>query len=140
MYRTSEQLRLADGRVVERPELLLPLLPDDSEAAHAARRSESKENTADWLSAGGIALLVAGASVAVAPFLVARDDENETVPLEPIYIGAGVFVLSIPVFLVAGAQRRQGDDAKARAFELYEPALRRRLNLCEKDGATTPCP
>lgn len=70
VLRTSEALQLAGGQRVEQPEDLLPVLPENSDAAQAARRSRSHEKTAWWLTAGGVVLLAAGAAVALSPFVV----------------------------------------------------------------------
>ncbi len=138
VLRTSDKLQLASGTQVYQPEDLLPVVPRDSPAAGAAERSEAADTRATWLTAGGVALLVAGAAVAAIPFVTARD-KNERVDIEPIYIGTGLVVLSVPVFLFGGAERRRAERERATAFEGYEPALRRRLDLCPSGPGVVPC-
>ena len=137
VLRTSDTLVLAGGPRVSQAEDLLPVLPKDSDTARVAERSGSRRSTASWLTAGGFALLAAGAIVAVSPFVVA--DQGSTINLEPIYIGTGLVVLSLPVFLFSGAERRAAEDDRASVFESYEPALRQRLDLCENGGGPRPC-
>ena len=102
-----------------------------------AQRASASTTTATILDVAGVVLLVAGAVTLATPFLATSGDED--VSLTPIYIGTGVAVLSLPVFLMSGAQRRASKDAKANTFEAYEPALRRRLDLCEEGATVAPC-
>jgi hypothetical protein len=138
VLRTSDKLQLAGGAQVYHAEDLRPVLPANSRAAREAEKVSSRTTTAGILDVAGIVLLVAGTAVAISPFLITSGDEN--VDTKPIYIGTGVAVLSIPVFLFSGAQRRDARDAKANVFESYETALRQRLDLCPIGGEVGPCP
>jgi len=138
VLRTSEELQLAGGPRVARADDLLPVLPAGSEAARKAESSSSRRTKADLLTAGGVLLMIAGAAVAVSPFVLADDDED--LSLRPVYLGTGLVVLSLPVFLWSGAERRQAADDRADVFERYEPELRRRLHLCEGPQGVAPCP
>ena len=138
VLRTSDKLQLAGGAQVYHAEDLRPVLPANSRAAREADKVSSRTTTAGILDIAGVVLLVAGTVVAITPFLTTSGDEN--VDTKPIYIGTGVAVLSIPVFLSSGAQRRDARDAKANVFESYESALLQRLDLCPVGGEVGPCP
>ncbi len=138
VVRTSERLQLGSGTQVYYPEDLLPVVPRESTTAVAADRASAARSRAAWLTVGGIALVVAGAAVVAAPFVTS--DSNESVSTEPIYFGTGLVVLSLPVFLFGGAERRRAEQERATAFEGYEPALRQRLDLCPSGARVVPCP
>lgn len=138
VLRTSDELTLANGTHVYYPEDLRPVLPANSFAAREAERATSRTTTAGILDVAGVVLLVAGATIAITPFFATREDDS--VSTQPIYIGTGLAVLSIPVFLLSSSQRRQARDAKANVFEAYEAALRQRLGLCPVGGEVGPCP
>ncbi len=137
VLRTTEELQLAGGPRVSRAEDLLPVLPRDSEAARAAESSGSRNSVAGWLTAGGFALLAAGVIVGVSPFV--STEKGESIDLKPVYLGTGLVVLSLPVFLFSGAERRRAEDERATVFESYEPELRRRLDLCSRATALEAC-
>ena len=138
VLRTSDKLQLAGGAQVYHAEDLLPVLPAYSRAAVEADKIPKRTTAAGILDVAGIVLLVAGTAIAISPFLFTSGDES--VDTKPIYIGTGVAVLSIPVFLFSGSQRREARDAKANVFGSYEAALRERLDLCPIGGEVGACP
>jgi hypothetical protein len=138
VLRTSDRLQLAGGAEVYYAEDLKPVLPANSRAYREADRESSHTTTAGILDVAGVVLLAVGTAVAISPFLTTSGDDS--VDTKPIYIGTGVAVLSIPVFLFSGAQRRDARDAKANVFESYESALRQRLALCPVGGEVGACP
>lgn len=138
VLRTSDKLQLAGGAQVYHAEDLRPVLPAHSRAAREADKIATRTTTAGIMDIAGIVLLVAGTAIAISPFLTTSGDD--TVDTKPIYIGTGVAVLSIPVFLFAGAERRDASDAKANVFESYEAALRQRLDLCPIGTEVGACP
>jgi hypothetical protein len=54
-------------------------------------------------------------------------------------LGTGLAVLSLPLFLINITERKASDEAKATAFEHYEPGLRQKLGICDGPAKPIPC-
>jgi hypothetical protein len=136
--RTPTVLPLANGARIFHTADLLPLVPRTSAAAQAAERAEAREGTADALSAIRWGLIIAGAGVALLPVTTPRES-GEAMDTSPLYAGLGMMGLSLAFTFWEVSERRAANAAKARTFELYAPALRERLNICEQGDVTVPC-
>ncbi len=137
VLRTSSSLKLGNGVEVKRADDLAQVVPSNSDAGKAAREVDRRETIADWLVAGGVALAASGVVIAVSPFIVPSDDQS--IDTTPVYLGTGLAVLSLPLFLLNITQRQAATEAKATAFERYEPALRERLGICDSPQKPVPC-
>ncbi len=135
---TSSVLPLANGARIFHAADLLPLVPRTSAAAQAAQRAEAREGTSDALSAIRWGLIIAGAGVALLPVTTPRES-GEAMDLSPLYVGLGMMGLSLAFTFWEIGERHAANREKARTFELYEPALRERLNLCGDANAAVPC-
>jgi hypothetical protein len=137
-FRQTDYLQLADGTRVYQSEDLLQVVPEESPSATAAREADSKDSTADTLQVVAWGLIVVGGVVSLVP-LATPPKEGEKMNLTPLYIGVGMIMLSLPFFFWGGAERSAAQDEKATAIEMYEPALRDRLDLCAEGERLGPC-
>ena len=135
--RTTDAIELGSGAKVHYARDLRPVLDEQSTAAREADLEASRSTAADVLTAAGAVLLVVGTAVAVSPFVTT--DKGEALPTQPIFVGTGLAVLSIPAFLFASERRRSAADARSNAFETYELGLKRRLDLCGYEPNVAPC-
>jgi hypothetical protein len=131
-------LPLANGARVYHAVDLLPLVPRTSDAAHSAERAEAREGTADALSAIRWGLIIAGAGVALLPVTTPRES-GEAMDMSPLYVGLGMMGLSLAFTFWEVGERRAANREKTLTFQLYEPALRERLNLCTQGSTAVPC-
>lgn len=134
--RTTDYLQLADGRRVYHAEDILSVVPSDSAAATAALESESYASSASTFKTVYWVLFTVGGLVMITPLLSAGDGD---VSMTPVLVGGGVMLAGIPFIFMAKSKRNSANDAKATAFETYEPGLRKTLNLCAKDGKVFDC-
>ena len=134
--RTTDYLQLADGRRVYHAGDILSVVPPDSPSARAALESQSRASTASTLTTISWILITVGGVIMIAPLL----DSDTNFDTTPFLIGGGVMLAGLPLIFVASSQRAHANDEKATAFETYEPALRKKLNLCAtKDRQIVDC-
>lgn len=134
--RTTDYLQLADGRRVYHAEDILNVVPADSPSARAARESDSRASTASTYTTISWILITVGGVIMIAPLL----DSDTNFDTTPFLIGGGVMLAGLPFIFMASSQRAQANDEKATAFETYEPALRKKMNLCAtKDRQIIDC-
>jgi hypothetical protein len=139
--REVDYLQIADGRRVYHAEDILPVVAEDSPAATAAKRSSSKRQLGDALYWGGVAALTAGAVLFLTPLFL-EDDEQTGEPSfnPPLALSGGLMLGGGALIIIAKLPSRSGHDEAQTAFETYEPALRKKLNLCVIEGVLVACP
>jgi hypothetical protein len=130
----TDYLQLADGRRVYYAEDILPVVPDDSPAALAANDSSSNRHLSNLLYAGGVAAIVAGAALMVAPFVTHDPASQEPFNWTPALVGLGISIGGgVGLLSASSIVDNNSQDQAASAFETYEPAVRKKLALC-RDG------
>jgi hypothetical protein len=134
---STDYLQLANGTRVYYPEDLLPVVAEGSPSAKAAQASESKRETAGYLTMGSIASVVAGTVIAILPFTQASGGHiNGT----PILLGLGVALVGGLGFgIAAHFVGESSQDEAATAYETYDRGLLDRLNLCARENTITDC-
>ncbi len=137
-YRQTDYLQLASGQRVYHAEDLLPVIPEQSVSAAAAREAESSLSTANTLQWVAVGLMVVGGMVMVASVTSAPTDDGPN--MTPVYVGGGIMMAGLPVFFWGSAERSSAQDEKATAFETYDSSLRDQMGLCADGKEVSPCP
>jgi hypothetical protein len=146
--RTTDYLQLKGGERVYHPEDLLTVVKEDSAAAAAAERSAESTDTANTLQGWGWGVTLVGIGIMGSSLLFIEDGTPDEYGVStPDYSGmwtamtiGGVVTLGgVIINLVGGSHRRQANDEKATAFELYNQALAQRLDICADGNALVPC-
>lgn len=122
---------LGNEQTVEHVEDLLPLVPPDSDMARDARKSVVFHRLSTGLIVLGVAATIATG------VLVGLSIKDEDPRAEAIAVGGGA-VSGLLIGTGIGARIHSGHRA-SRAFSAYDHALRRRLDLCDTNGALATC-
>jgi len=137
----TDYLQLANGKRVYHAEDLLPLVPETSPTAVAAREAASKQATANTLIGVGITANVVGAGVMVGGIFSGMGEGNSLGSAMPYIITGGVIVIAGSVMnLVSGSYRRSANDESTTAFTTYDASLRQRLGICLLNDQIIACP
>jgi hypothetical protein len=134
---STDYMQLANGTRVYYPEDVLPVVAEDSPPAKAAEASQSKRETAHYLTLGAVAAVAAGIVLAVLPIATAKDGNVEGTPIL-IGLGVGLFGgagLGIAAHFVGNSAQ----DEAATTYETYDTGLLQKLNLCAKDNGLADC-
>ncbi len=139
--REVDYLQVADGRRVYYAEDILPVVPEGSPAAIAAKRSSSKRQLADGLYWGGIAALTAGAALFLTPLFLEEDEQTGEPAFDPpLALSGGLMLAGGGLIIASKLPSRSSHDEAQTAFETYEPALRKKLDLCVIERTLVSCP
>lgn len=130
--REVDYLQLASGQRVYYPEDLLAVVDKDSPAGQAAERSHSARSTTYTLRGVGVGGIVVGAGIMILPLMQDREP-GESINMTPMWIGGGIMLAGGLMQMIAGAYSKTANDEASTSFELYDEALRQRLDL--SDGA-----
>ncbi len=140
--RTTDYLQLNGGERVYHPEDILPVVKEDSAAAAAAERSAEATSTANTVQGWGWALTGVGPAVMLSSVFFIEDAETSpdfSGMWTVMAIGGVITIGGLITGLIGGSYRRQANDDKATAFELYNKALAQRLDICADGKALVPC-
>ena len=130
---SADFLALGSGEVVYHAEDLVPVVPAESDTAHAARRAEHLDGAAwPWQLAG---LVVGVAGLGLGSYALATDD-GAAVPILGLgLVFAGTGLAAIPT--IYDDQRAEAE--RISAFTHYDSDLRRRLDLCANGLEVVAC-
>jgi hypothetical protein len=128
------QVVLANGTRVELPEDLLPVVPEDSETARAARASADVGHRANtWMYIG------VGALAASIVTLVAVESGSVNLDVSDEYLFPGAALVAGIPFYVSHVERTEEMQLRVQAFSTYTRDLGLRLDVCAHGLEVVPC-